>query len=160
MRRDSLLAAHDRAALDHAHSHVHVEGDVDPLADSVAEHVDRAVADDDPGEADVDAVELRSLHGHAVEDRVVDAVHCDPVRAADDGHVLDLDIVVRNDDAAADDGARLALEHLALPDHERTLVDACKKSRTTYVAAEPPNARTIATPETAPIRPSSPPSSA
>ena len=73
----------------------------------------------------MDAVELRSLHGHAVEDRVVDAVHCDPVRAADDGHVLDLDIVVRNDDAAVNDGARLALEHLALPDHERTLVDAC-----------------------------------
>ena len=47
-----------------------------------------------------------------------------PFVAAEHGDVADLDVVVRNDDPAADDRARLALEDLALPDHERAPVDA------------------------------------
>jgi hypothetical protein len=73
--------------LDHAHPHVHVERDVDALADLVPEHVDGAVLDHDPRRADVDAVELRALHGDAVEDRAVDVLDVDAVLAAEDGDV-------------------------------------------------------------------------
>ena len=124
VRGDPLHSTHDRAALHHAHPHVHVERDVDPLAEPGAEHVDRAVANDDACCSDVDAVELRALHGHVVEDRAVDAVHGDPVRPPEHGEVADLDVVVRYDDPAADHRARLTLQDLALPDHERSLVYA------------------------------------
>jgi hypothetical protein len=72
-----------------------------------------AVPNDHARAADVDAVELRSLHGDAIEDRPADAVDGDSVLAPDDGHVSDLDVVVCDDDAAADHGARRALKHLA-----------------------------------------------
>ena len=124
MRRDADHPADDRAAFDHAHPRVHVEGDVDALAEAVAQHVDGAVADDDAREADVDAVELRALHRDAVEDGAADALHGDPVLPADDRHIPNLDVVVRDDDAAADDRPRVSLEHLAPRDHEWPLVDA------------------------------------
>ena len=65
-----------------------------------------------------------SCTSHVVEDGAVDAVDGDPVRAAEHGDVADLDVVVRDNDPAADDRTRLALQDLALPDHERPLVYA------------------------------------
>ena len=95
-----------------------------PCAHGFAPRVDRAVADLDVAAADVDAVELRARDGDAVEHDVARLVDVDPVLAADDGDVADRDAARANDDAAADDRARVADERLALVDHERPLVHA------------------------------------
>src|SRR6476620_1255462 len=108
MRDDSLAAAGDRASHDHALRQVVGEGDVDSLSPRVRAGVDRAIADLDVAAADVDAVELRARHRHAVEHDVSRLVDLDSVLAADDGDVADRDAVRANNDAAANDGALLA----------------------------------------------------
>ena len=124
VRRDALHPADDVAAFDHVHAVAHRVGHVDALAELVAEHVDRAVADVDRRAPNMDAVELRSRHGNTVERRAAPAVDSDPVLAPDDGDVLDRHVVCAHDDAAANDGSRRAHEHLSARDHERPLVDA------------------------------------
>ena len=124
VRDDAVHAPDNVAALDHAHAHVHVVGDVDPLAQLVAEHVDGAVFDHHAAEPHVDPVELRARNGDAVEHRVAVALDRDPVLATDDRDVADRDAVRPHDDASPDDRACVADQHFAPPDHERALVDA------------------------------------
>ena len=73
---------------------------------------------------DVDAVELRACHGDPVEPDARRVLDVDPVLAADHRDVAYGHAARADDDAAADDRARLADEHLPSRDHDRPLVDA------------------------------------
>src|SRR6185437_12417843 len=74
VRGDPVLAAGDVAAFHHRHAEVGVVGDVDPLPERHAAHVDGAVVDHHRGAADVYAVQLRVHDGDVVEDDAVDVL--------------------------------------------------------------------------------------
>src|SRR5207247_1300879 len=114
---DALAAADDGAAFDHAHAHVRREGDVDPLGVAPGRG-DRAVANRHATAPDVDPVERRPDHVHAVEEDVAGLLDVDAVLAADDGDVADGDVTRVDHDPSPDDGAPLADEVLAPVDHE------------------------------------------
>ena len=119
---DALAAARDVAALDRAHALEARVRDVDSLRVRPGDG-DRAVADHDLREADVDPVELRAEDANAVELDASRALDVDPVLAADDGQVPDHDARRRGRRCRPDDRARPADERLLARDHERPLVD-------------------------------------
>ena len=64
-----------------------------------------------------------------------------PFDAADDGDVADLDVLVRDDDPAEDDRARVADELLAAVDEQRALVDAGREMHDRRLVRVPEPAR-------------------